>query len=166
MEWTTVWCTFHTSKYSYELEILIKEFFVRKNLAKTLCNMSVTDIHMCHLLGYVTMTAAFVCWPCRSFLCFGFTIEIHLLLGLRVFWANIKHSQLKRIILKFNSSSIALLTMCISQCCHNRVLYWVYTDPYCFVYWIIREHKTPADRSIRRINSFNIALPRRTILEV
>ena len=53
---------------------------------------------------------------------------------------DIYHSQLlKRIILKFNSSSIALLTMYTSQCCHNRVLYWVYMDPYCFIYWAIRE---------------------------
>ena len=45
------------------------------------------------------------------------------------------HSQLlKKKILKFNSSSIALLTMCISECCHNRVLYWVYTDPYCVLF--------------------------------
>ena len=29
--------------------------------------------------------------------------------------------------LKFYSSSIALLIICISQCCHNRVVYWVYT---------------------------------------
>ena len=37
------------------------------------------------------------------------------------------HSQLlKRIILIFNSSSMALLTMCISQCYHNRVLMGLY----------------------------------------
>ena len=42
---------------------------------------------------------------------------------------------LKWIILKFDSSSIVLLTMCISQCCHNRVLYWVYMDRYCLIYW-------------------------------
>ena len=52
-----------------------------------------------------------------------------------------EHSPLlKWIILKFNSSSIALLTMYISLCCHNRVLYWVYTDPYRFIYWAIREN--------------------------
>ena len=77
------------------------------------------------------------------------------------------HSQLlKSIILKFNSSSIALLTMYISYCCHNRVLYWVYTDPYCFIYWAIRKNIAQAARPIRRINSSNIALPGRTILEV
>ena len=45
------------------------------------------------------------------------------------------HSQPKRIILKLNYSSIALLTMCISQCCHNQIFYWVYTDPYCVIYY-------------------------------
>ena len=69
-------------------------------------------------------------------------------------------------ILKFYSSSIALLTICISQFCHNRVLYWVYTDSYCFIYWAIRENIAPAARPIRRINPSNIALPGRTILEV
>ena len=43
-------------------------------------------------------------------------------------------------LLKFNCSSIALLTMRISYCCHIRVLYWVYTDPYCFIYWEIRKN--------------------------
>ena len=72
----------------------------------------------------------------------------------------IKHSQLiKWIKLKFNSSSIALLTRCIYKCCHNRVLYWVYTDPYGFIYWAIRENLAPAARPIQRINSSNIALP-------
>ena len=79
----------------------------------------------------------------------------------------IYHSQLlKRKILKFNSSSIALLNMCISQCCHNRVLYWVYMDPYCIIYQEIWENIAPAARPIRRINSSNIALPGRTLLEV
>ena len=80
---------------------------------------------------------------------------------------NIEHAQLiKRVILKHTSSSIALLTMCISQCCHNRVLYWFYTDPYCFIYWAIRENIAPAARPIRKINTSNIALPGKTILEV
>ena len=78
-----------------------------------------------------------------------------------------QHSQLlKRIILKLNSSSIALLTMYISQCCHNRVLSWVYTDPYCFTYWATQGNIAPAAGPIQRINSCNIALPGRTILEV
>ena len=63
---------------------------------------------------------------------------------------------LKRIILTFNSSSIALPTICISYCCHNRVLYWVYTDPYCFIYWAIRENIAPAARPIQRIKPSNI----------
>ena len=42
--------------------------------------------------------------------------------------------------MKFTSSSIDLLTVCISWCCHNRVLNWVYTDPYCFIYWAILEN--------------------------
>ena len=72
------------------------------------------------------------------------------------------HSQLlKRIILKFTCSSIALVTMCFSLCCYNRVLYWVYTDLYCFIYWAIRENIAAASRPIQRINSFNIALPGR-----
>ena len=58
---------------------------------------------------------------------------------------NMVHYQLlKIIILKFNSSSIALLTMCISHCCHSRVLYWAYTDPYCSVYWAIEEKNRPS----------------------
>ena len=80
---------------------------------------------------------------------------------------SVQHSQLlKRIILKFNSSSIALLTMYISQCCHNRVLYWVYTNPYCFIYWAIWENIAPAARAKWKINSFNIALTGRTVLKV
>ena len=71
----------------------------------------------------------------------------------------------KMIILKFNSSSIPLLTMCISQCCHNRVLYWVSTDPNCFIYWAIQENIAQSARLIRRFNSSNIALPQRTIME-
>ena len=60
---------------------------------------------------------------------------------------NTLHSQLlKVVILKFNSSNIALLTMCISKCCHNRVLYWVYTDPYSFIYWAKREKIALADQ--------------------
>ena len=35
--------------------------------------------------------------------------------------------------------------MCISKYCHNRVLYWVYTDPYCFIN-SIQENITPAAR--------------------
>ena len=62
--------------------------------------------------------------------------------------------------------SVALLTMCISQCCNNRVLYWVYTDAFCFIYWAIRENTASAARPIWGINSSNIALPGRTILEV
>ena len=56
------------------------------------CLLCERDGHTYHsyLLGCVTMTAAFVCWPCRSFLCFGLTIEIQLLLGFRIFWANLK----------------------------------------------------------------------------
>ena len=57
--------------------------------------------------------------------------------------------------MKFNSSCITFLTICISQCRHNRVLYWVYTDPYCFIYWAIRKNIAPAARPIRRINSSN-----------
>ena len=80
----------------------------------------------------------------------------------------IEHSQLlERTILKFNSSSIALLTICISKCCNNRVLYWVYTDPFAlYSYWAIRENIAPAASSIQRIKSSNIALPGRTMMGV
>ena len=79
------------------------------------------------------------------------------------FWPYIPHlvlirihpQLLKRVILKFTYSSIALLG-----------LYWVYTESSCFLYWAIQENIAPAARPIRRINSCNIVLPGRTILEL
>ena len=89
----------------------------------------------------------------KSFFCKNLLLLLH-----------IYHSQLlKKMILKFNSSSIALLIMPISKCYHNRVLYWVYTDPYCIIYWAIQENIAPAATPIRRIKSSNIALPGRKI---
>ena len=41
-----------------------------------------------------------------------------------------------------------------------------YTNPHCFLHWAIRENIAQATRPIQRINSSNIALPVRTIMEV
>ena len=57
--------------------------------------------------------------------------------------------------LKLNSSSIALLTVNFVVV----VLYWAYTDPYCFVYWAIQENIALVARPIRKIIFFNISLP-------
>ena len=65
--------------------------------------------------------------------------------------------QLLVVIFTLNSSNIALLTICIS--------YWAYTDLYCFFYWATLENIAPAAKPIQRMNSSNIALPERTILE-
>ena len=40
------------------------------------------------------------------------------------------------------------------------------TDPYCFIYWATRDTLAPAARPIHKINSSNIALPGRTILDL
>ena len=57
------------------------------------------------------------------------------------YFLHIFNSQLlQRIILNLNSSSIALPTLCIAQCCHSKVFYFAHTNLYCFVYWLIQEN--------------------------